>query len=129
MNNQLTVKIALRNDTAANWTSANPVFLKGEIGIEIDTNKFKVGDGTTNWVSLDYFMGDITEILSSYMDKATYAGTKAGYVKAAETADKLTTPVTINGVSFDGSQTNGQLVLQSLGVVPTVDVTASLAIL
>lgn len=104
MNNQLTVKIALRNDTAANWTSANPVLLKGEIGIEIDTNKFKVGDGTTNWVSLDYFMGDITEILSSYMDKATYAGTKAGYVKAAETADKLTTPVTINGVSFDGSQ-------------------------
>ena len=104
MNNQLTVKIALRNDTAANWTSANPVLLKGEIGIEIDTNKFKVGDGTTNWVSLDYFMGDITEILSGYMDKATYAGTKAGYVKAAETADKLTTPVTINGVSFDGSQ-------------------------
>lgn len=103
-NNQLTVKISLRNDTAANWTSANPVLLKGEIGIEIDTNKFKVGDGTTNWVSLDYFMGDITEILSGYMDKATYAGTKAGYVKAAETADKLTTPVTINGVSFDGSQ-------------------------
>lgn len=103
-NNQLTVKIALRNDTAANWTSANPILLKGEIGIEIDTNKFKVGDGTTNWVSLDYFMGDITEILSGYMDKATYAGTKAGYVKAAETADKLTNAVTINGASFDGSQ-------------------------
>lgn len=103
-NKQLTVKIALRNDTAANWTSANPILLKGEIGIEIDTNKFKVGDGTTNWVSLDYFMGDITEILSGYMDKATYAGTKAGYVKAAETADKLTNAVTINGVSFDGSQ-------------------------
>lgn len=103
-NNQLTVKIALRNDTAANWTSANPVLLKGEIGIEIDTNKFKVGDGTTNWVSLDYFMGNITEIPSGYMDKATYAGTKAGYVKAAETADKLTNAVTINGVSFDGSQ-------------------------
>ena len=103
-NNQLTVKIALRNDTAANWTSANPILLKGEIGIEIDTNKFKVGDGTTNWVSLDYFMGDIAEILSGYMDKATYAGTKAGYVKAAENADKLTNAVTINGVSFDGSE-------------------------
>lgn len=103
-NNQLTVKIALRNDTAANWTSANPVLLKGEMGIEIDTNKFKIGDGTSTWDELDYFMGDITEILNGYMDKATYAGTKAGYVKAAETADKLTTAVTINGVSFDGSQ-------------------------
>lgn len=103
-NNQLTVKIALRNDTAANWTSANPVLLKGEMGIEIDTNKFKIGDGTSTWAELDYFMGDITEILNGYMDKATYAGTKAGYVKAAETADKLTTAVTINGVSFDGSQ-------------------------
>lgn len=47
MNNQLTVKIALRNDTAANWQSANPILLKGEFGIEIDTSKIKIGDGTT----------------------------------------------------------------------------------
>ena len=48
------VKILLRNDTAANWTTENPVLGKGELGIEIDTAKFKIGDGVTAWSSLDY---------------------------------------------------------------------------
>lgn len=46
--------ILLRNDTAANWTSVNPVLSKGEIGIEIDTNKFKIGDGVKTWSQLAY---------------------------------------------------------------------------
>lgn len=48
------VKILLRNDTAANWTTENPTLGKGELGIEIDTAKFKIGDGATAWNSLDY---------------------------------------------------------------------------
>ena len=46
--------ILMRNDTAANWTSVNPVLSKGEIGIEIDTNKFKIGDGVKTWSQLAY---------------------------------------------------------------------------
>lgn len=46
-----------RNDTAANWTSLNPVLKKGEVGIESDTDKFKIGDGTTAWSSLSYASG------------------------------------------------------------------------
>lgn len=48
------VKILLRNDTAANWTTENPVLGKGELGIEIDTAKFKIGDGTSTWSQLAY---------------------------------------------------------------------------
>lgn len=48
------VTILLRNDTAANWTTENPVLSKGELGIEIDTNKFKIGDGTKTWSQLSY---------------------------------------------------------------------------
>lgn len=48
------VRIQLRRDTAANWTSANPVLGAGEMGIETDTDQFKVGDGTTAWSSLAY---------------------------------------------------------------------------
>lgn len=48
------VKILMRNDTAANWTTENPVLGKGELGIEIDTVKFKIGDGTKTWTQLDY---------------------------------------------------------------------------
>ena len=40
--------------TAAEWTAENPTLLAGEIGVESDTGKFKVGDGTTVWTGLDY---------------------------------------------------------------------------
>jgi len=43
-----------RRDTASNWTSNNTVLLAGEWGIESDTKKFKIGDGSTAWQSLDY---------------------------------------------------------------------------
>lgn len=48
------VNIQQRTDTAANWTSANPILLSGEIGWESDTNKSKLGNGTTAWASLPY---------------------------------------------------------------------------
>ena len=50
----MAVQIQLRNDTAANWTSADPVLAQGEMGVEIDTRLFKIGDGVTNWSELDY---------------------------------------------------------------------------
>ncbi|MFA5715278.1 MAG: hypothetical protein WC998_06040, partial [Candidatus Paceibacterota bacterium] len=49
-------KIQVRNDTAANWTSANPTLLVGEVGYETDTKKKKMGDGVTAWNSLEYNM-------------------------------------------------------------------------
>lgn len=43
--------------TAAQWTSRNPVLAAGEFGVEIDTLKVKVGNGTTSWNSLAYLSG------------------------------------------------------------------------
>lgn len=51
---QLKTRILLRNDTATAWSTANPVLMKGEIGIETDTNKFKIGDGIKAWSALSY---------------------------------------------------------------------------
>jgi hypothetical protein len=48
--------IQLRRDTAANWTSANPVLGAGQPGIETDTQLWKVGDGVTAWASLAYMV-------------------------------------------------------------------------
>jgi hypothetical protein len=50
----LTALMKQRYDTAANWTAANPTLLAGEIGIESDTEKIKIGDGSTAWTSLAY---------------------------------------------------------------------------
>jgi hypothetical protein len=43
-----------RRDTAANWTFNNPTLLAGELAYETDTGKWKVGTGSTAWVSLPY---------------------------------------------------------------------------
>lgn len=52
-------KIQSRNDTAANWKAANPVLLKGELGIEIDTRKLKIGDGISPWTGLKYVSDNV----------------------------------------------------------------------
>ena len=51
------VHIQLRRGTAAEWTATNPVLAEGEAGMELDTHKLKVGDGTTHWTSLPYSTG------------------------------------------------------------------------
>jgi hypothetical protein len=48
-------EIKVRRDTAANWTSADPVLADGELGFELNTGRHKIGDGTTAWSALDYF--------------------------------------------------------------------------
>lgn len=57
-------RFQLRRDTAANWTSNNPTLAAGECGFETDTNKLKIGDGSTAWTSLSYFAGG-----ASYTDE------------------------------------------------------------
>jgi hypothetical protein len=50
----MTSRLQNRRDTASAWTSANPTLAAGEIGLETDTSKFKIGDGVTAWNSLAY---------------------------------------------------------------------------
>lgn len=52
--NSVKATLILRNDSAANWASHNPVLAKGEIGAEIDTGLLKLGDGATSFNSLSY---------------------------------------------------------------------------
>lgn len=58
----INTRIALRNDTIANWEENQlEVLLKGEVGIEFDETgkvKMKIGDGEHSWSELPYFGGD-----------------------------------------------------------------------
>ena len=54
----LKTKIIMRNDTAENWRIKNPTLDKGEIGVESDTHKFKIGDNATAWNDLGYAGAD-----------------------------------------------------------------------
>lgn len=48
-------KIQFRRDTAAEWTDVDPILSDGELGYELDTKRFKIGDGTSEWTALEYF--------------------------------------------------------------------------
>lgn len=57
----LTAIIQLRRDTAANWTSNNPILAAGEVAFtsdvfytSTDQQRFKIGDGVQTWSQLDY---------------------------------------------------------------------------
>ena len=52
-------RFKLRNGTAAEWTAANPTLLQGEIGVETDTRKYKIGDGSTAWAGLSYYIDGV----------------------------------------------------------------------
>lgn len=61
----MAVQLQLRNDTAANWTAENPTLAEGEIGIETDTNKIKIGTGLAAWTALPYSGGFNAQNLKS----------------------------------------------------------------
>ena len=47
-------RLQLRRDGAQQWANINPILAQGELGIEIDTSRIKIGDGVTPWNSLKY---------------------------------------------------------------------------
>lgn len=71
--NMLNVTVQLRHGTAAEWADtsvaavgANRVLAKGELGIEIDTRLFKIGNGTDAYKDLQYANDfDVSEAQSS----------------------------------------------------------------
>jgi hypothetical protein len=66
-------QIQTRRGTAATWTSTNPTLAAGEIGFETDTNKFKIGTGSTAWTALAYAAN--TSPLTTKGDLYTYSTT------------------------------------------------------
>lgn len=49
-----TIQLQFRRGTATEWTSTNPRLAAGELGIETNTNLFKIGNGTSFWTDLSY---------------------------------------------------------------------------
>ena len=82
----MSIQLQLRHDTAANWTSANPVLANGELGIETDTNKMKVGNGSTAWNSkayafavLDSAGAVINPLFKGYRETCVIANSSTAY--------------------------------------------------
>lgn len=102
--------IQVRHDTAANWTSVNPVLALAEQGFETDTGKSKWGDGSTAWTSLSYSSagGSASDATTSSKGSVQLAGDLAG------TAGAPTVP---GSHTFLGSGKDGAAVFNGSGAV------------
>lgn len=50
----MAIRIQFRRGTSAEWSSVNPILAEGELVLETDTSKIKIGDGNTVYNSLPY---------------------------------------------------------------------------
>jgi len=64
----MAVRIQLRRDTAANWTSNNPTLREGEVGIETDTLKMKVGNGSSTWTQITNYANVVPSNLNTTLN-------------------------------------------------------------
>jgi len=102
----MSAQIKLRRDTAANWTSVNPILATGEPGLETDTLKLKYGDGVNRWNALSY----PTVLLPTTIATATTATNVAGGTSnqllvqiAPGTTGFITTPTIPGFLQWTGS--------------------------
>lgn len=51
---KLNVQLQIKRDSSASWTSKDPILLGGELGLEIDSGRLKIGDGQSTWEKLPY---------------------------------------------------------------------------
>jgi hypothetical protein len=95
--------IQLRRDFATNWVRDNTVLNQGEVGVETDTSKAKIGDGITAWNSLPYWnTGGVTGGVTSVFNRTGAVLAVAGDYTAAQVtnaADKSS----VGTQSFAGS--------------------------
>jgi hypothetical protein len=122
-------QIQIRRGTAAQWTSTNPTLAAGEQGFETDTNKMKIGNGSTAWNSLSYAITGAVGTVTSITAGTGLSGgtiTSTGTIAIDSTVatltgsqtltnKTLTTPI-ISSISNSGTVTlpTGSVTLASL---------------
>lgn len=92
--------------TASQWSASSVVLLKGEIGFESDTGKFKFGNGVDTYSSLQYAVptqlsqlaDDSTHRLLTDAEKATYSGKQDKLTFDTAPTSGSANPVTSGGV-------------------------------
>lgn len=93
-NARLTVYVG----TAAQWAATSVVLLKGEIGLETDTNLFKFGDGTSAYPALPY-ANDYPKALADFVQDASH--------RLVTDAQIASWNAKQNALTFDSTPTQG----------------------
>lgn len=114
--------LVLKHGSAENWAAMNPVLIKGEMGIEIDTGLLKVGNGTSPFTELPYiniteasFNNKIEGVLSSYVKKPEnfVQGNLVMFAEDGSFIDSGVTPEEYSGGSIASDTTPGGVISSS----------------
>lgn len=112
-------RIRLPHFTSVDWTEQNPLLQKGEIAVESDTRRMKIGDGVTRWNDLEYIAGsagganvawgEISGTLSQQDDLQNALDEKINKTQGTENAGKVLLvgndgEVTLGDVSGGGGE-------------------------
>jgi hypothetical protein len=124
----MATRMQQRRGTAAQWTAANPVLGAGEIGFETDTNKFKIGNGSTAWTSLAYFidgaslidgapdlLNTLNELAAALGDDPAFFSTVANSL--ANSVSNLNNAISGTSNSITILQGNVTAITNSIGVI------------
>ena len=133
-------RIQLRRGGAQEWANANSILAQGELGIEIDTGRIKIGDGITPWNSLRYErpLESVSSTANTLVQRDADGNFAAGNITAtligsSTSAQRLTTPRQIQltqditgSAVFDGSANlNINALLQIINTLPHYDGTSA----
>ena len=118
----MATRMQQRRGTQAQWTNANPVLNAGEIGFEIDNNRFKIGDGINHWDELPYFsdnqvltdlLGDAPALLDTLGELANALGDDPDFVGTVTAHTSATTSV--HGIEDTADLATKDYVAQEIG--------------
>lgn len=93
--------------TQSRWTALNVVLGPGEPGIELNTHRFKIGDGVTPWNDLPYFLNE--DGVAAYVEAiiadigSTGSDPRIGSMTDLTTEDKTLLVAAINEVNAEGA--------------------------
>lgn len=122
----MTTKIQLRRDTGVNWDANSTVVLSaGEIGVNLTSGQFKLGDGTSTWAQLSYYastnnLGDLAVvggvIVNNIPDQGISiapGGESTSFVQVPGNAESATTALRIGNASTGGIEILGDKIAYS----------------
>ena len=97
------IRIQIRRDTTTNWTSINPILAEGELGLDIDLDKFKIGNGVDTWTTLIFQEGSITTVTDNLTSTSTSEALSANQGQVLKTLVHAIPPETTTTLSINAN--------------------------
>jgi hypothetical protein len=107
-----------RRGPASEWTSDNPVLADGEPGLETNTGRLKIGNGSSTWTALPYFINQVdTQVLiDEAVDGITPGGSTPVKFWDGSAYEDVTGTIYLGGVT-DPKTTVGDIWIEDDGTV------------